>query len=75
MVVGGNQQKEVVQEPFEVVEELIVPEKQHTQDVAVVQESDADNLTQKTASFLEGAVNGLYDVIVSVLSHIASLFF
>lgn len=78
-IVFGNNEARQVGEPASVVDEtLVVVEEVTVSDSPegfVYDKPVSLTLTQKTASFLEGLVNGIYTVIVDVLHEIASIFF
>ncbi len=79
MVFGGQEQANGEHShnssAVEVVEEIIVSDQVTSNETPTIQDPTQMNFTQKTASFLEGTVNGLYDFIVAFLYEIASIFF
>ncbi len=75
MVFGGKEQVGKDNPTLQMVEGVDPSHQVHVGEVETMQEPSAMNFTQKTASFLEGAVEGIYDVIVTILYEIASIFF
>lgn len=74
MVFGSNQEN-AHEDHLEVVEEVVVQVVPNDTTRAADQDILPMTFTQKTASFLEGIVNGVYTIIVDILHDIASIFF